>query len=53
MRGKNEFGFEHNATESRLVAKRMSEIFSSYFQDFGLIKPDLLQKILKFKTEFN
>ena len=27
--GKNEFGFEHNATASRFVAKRMSEIFAA------------------------
>ena len=29
-RGKIEFGFEHNAAESRFVAKRMSENFSSF-----------------------
>ena len=26
----NEFGFEHNATKSRFVAKRMSEILNTY-----------------------
>ncbi|MCZ0933079.1 MAG: hypothetical protein OXJ52_08005 [Oligoflexia bacterium] len=33
-RGKIEFGFDHNATESRFVAKRMSEDFSSCLQAF-------------------
>ena len=28
MRDKKEFGFEHNATEGRFVAKRMSEFLS-------------------------
>ena len=33
-RVKNEFGFDHNATKGRFVAKRMSEIFYSFLQDF-------------------
>ena len=30
----NEFGFEHRATESGSVAKRMFEFFPAFLQDF-------------------
>ena len=31
-KAKNEFGFDQNATASRFVANRMSELFSFFYQ---------------------